>query len=114
MRLYQTPNLLIELSATATISAPTPLDAKWKATNLITELGRRTSGNNFRPVVSDTGTRGSFESCYKTSNNELSAEGNKMVITIDLGKEMFVHTIVLVQDLYQGESYSHIDTNQYV
>ena len=37
-----------------------------------------------------------------------------MVITIDLGMKMFVHTVVLVQDLYNGEARSHTNTNQYV
>ena len=50
------------------ISAPSPLDLKWSATNLITNLQSRTSGNNLKPIIDSSVGVASYESCYKTSD----------------------------------------------
>ena len=54
LRLYQTPNLL-QVIDDIKITAPPPKATKWAATNLIRNLGSRTSGNeafNGRPYIS--------------------------------------------------------------
>ena len=54
LRLYQTPNLL-QVIDDINITAPPPKATKWAATNLIRNLGSRTSGNeasNGRPYIS--------------------------------------------------------------
>ena len=66
LRLYQTPNLMVELPVS--ISAPSPIESKWSATNLITNLQSRTSGNDLKPIINSSGGVASYESCYKTSD----------------------------------------------
>ena len=51
LRLYQTPNLIQELEGAVLISAPAPIDPIWAATNLITNLAIRSSGNNLYPLI---------------------------------------------------------------
>ena len=79
---------------------------------MITNYGSRTSGNNYTPIIDWSGNAASFESCFKTSNTQLSVDGDRLVITIDLTQEMFVHAILLVQDVYNGAFPSdHTNTN---
>ena len=78
------------------ISAPSPKQTKWAATNLITNLSSRTSGNNYPPLLDSSGNTASYESCFKTTSNQLSGFGDKMVITVDLSQEVFVHSILAV------------------
>ena len=65
-----------ELEGEATISAPTPKDPQWAATNLITNLENRTSGNNIKPLIDWESNEASYESCYKTTNVELGPLGD--------------------------------------
>lgn len=102
LRLYQTPNLLLEFEGLTTISAPDPKTAQWKASNLIYHLASRTSGNSFLPLIDKASNRASYESCYKTSHVELGPLGDKMVITINLSKPFFIHSLLVVQDLFDG------------
>ena len=83
LRIYQTPNLMMLLDVK--ISAPSPKAPEYIATNLITNLESRTSGNNKFPFIDSLGNKANFKSCFKTTDAELSADGDKMVITIDLG-----------------------------
>ena len=79
---------------------------------MIENLGTRTSGNNLAPLIDASSNTASFESCFKTSHAQLSALGNKLTITVNLTKEMFVHAILLVQDVYFGHKPSqHTNTN---
>jgi len=97
MRLYQTPNLLELLSGSVSIvTAPDPKDAKWRATNLITNLSRRTSGNNLEPLIDYVPNDATFESCFKTTQVEMAATSHKFVFTLDLSDKYFVHAILVV------------------
>ena len=58
------------------ISAPSPKAQEWSATNLITNLQSRTSGNNMSPFIDSLGNTANFESCFKTTDAELSADGD--------------------------------------
>ena len=68
VRIYQTPNLIQELEGTVLISAPGPKNLRFVATNLITNLDNRTSGNEFRPLIDNDSNRASYDSCFKTTN----------------------------------------------
>ena len=88
LRLYQTPNALLEFLGVATVSAPPSL-VGFEADNLITNPSSRTSGNNLKPLIDSAGNRAAYESCYKTTDAELAPLGDVMVITIDFGKSIF-------------------------
>ena len=84
------------------------------AINLITNLSSRSSGNNQNAIIDTSGTRAGYESCYKTTSVELGPEGDKLIITINLGRIAFVHSLIAVQDLYNGYALTdHLDTSEY-
>ena len=85
-----------------TISAPVPTDANWAATNLITNFTSRTAGNNDNPLIDWAGNKATWNSCFKTGAAQLSVEGNKLVINVDLKKSYFQHAVLVVQDLFNG------------
>ena len=96
VRLYQTPNLVQELEGQVTISAPAPISPKWVPTNLITHLDSRTSGNNKRPLINSASNRASYESCYKSSNVQLFPLGDKLEITLNMGRPFIIHCFLMV------------------
>ena len=96
LRLYQTPNLLTTYEGTVTISAPAPSDSRWAATNLITHLDNRSSGTRLRPYIDWSKNSATYDSCYKTTNAQLGPEGDTMVVSINLGKPVFVHAVLVV------------------
>lgn len=96
MRVFQIPNLLQVLEGIATISAPTPKSTQYKATNLITHLDSRTSGNGLSPLIDQASNRAPYDSCYRTTEVQLGPLGHKMIITIDLGKPHLVHALLVV------------------
>ena len=108
------PNLLQTFPGLVTINAPVPKDSKWAAENLIENLSFRTSGDGYKPLI-DIDNRASFESCYKTTQDELSAHGNMMIITLDLQNPMFVHAVLIIQDLFSHHRpEDHKNSNQYL
>ena len=110
------PNLLYKFKdRIKIISAPDPKDSKYSANNLINYLGRRSSGNNQIPLKNWNGQRSEHESCYKTTDVQLKPDGHKMVIKIDLGKILFVHCLLVLQDLFKGLYPStHSKTNEFL
>ena len=75
----------------------------YAANNLITNLSQRTSGNNLKPLINKNGDEATFESCYRTTDEELAPLSHKFVMTIDLAKSFFIHCFLVVQDLYGGK-----------
>ena len=116
LRVYQVPNLLNMFKKTIKIiSAPDPKEDKYKANEIIDNLTRRSSGNNLKALETWAGKRSEFESCFKTTDVQLGPIGHKMVITIDLGKILFVHCLLVVQDLFDGLfPNAHINTNEFL
>ena len=104
LRLYQTPNLL-QVIDDIKITAPPPLAPQWAARNLITNLDNRTSGNKSAKPYIGKNVLALYDSCYHTSNVELSSLGDIMEITIDLGQIVFQHAILIVQYLRNGAHY---------
>jgi len=49
-----------------------------------------------------SGIRAAYQSCYKTSNIELAAEGHILKVVINLGEPLFIHSVLVVQDLFTG------------
>ena len=91
-----------EFLADVSISAPDPSNNFFPATNLITNLVSRTSGNNLKPMINSLGNRATYESCYKTSYVQLEPLDNKLEITINFGAPYFMHCILMVQDVFEG------------
>lgn len=91
------------------ISAPTAKSNDFEATNLITHLDSRTSGNNLKPQLDQIGTRATYNSCYKTTEVQLGPLGNKMIITINLGKPFLVHAMLVIQDLYTNDKLQNLE-----
>jgi len=56
--------------------------------------------------VDDAGSAGTHKSCFMTGQAQLSSNGHKLEITINLGAVYFLHSILVVQDLWDGW---HID-----
>ena len=96
VRLYQTPNIIQVLEGQVTISAPASINANEVATNLITNLNSRSSGNGFYPIINSAGDRSTDSSCYRTSEMTLSAHGDILEITINLSKPFMIHCFLLV------------------
>ena len=93
--------------------APPPKSSEYAASNLISNLDNRSSGNDLFPKNSPT-TSASHHSCYKTTDAELSLTGNILEITFDLGASYFQHVVVIVQDLYAGLNHiTHSNINEY-
>ena len=74
-------------------------DSKWAASNLLSNLSTRTSGNDLEAVIGLNKSLASFESCFKTTDVELASADHKLVLTFDLTQTLFVHAILLVEDL---------------
>ena len=103
LRLYQTPNILYTLAYTtpATISAPLPKESKYSATNLVTHLNNRSQERDTYPKTSWIGTEWTeVLSCYVTTETELTQEGHKLEITVDLGQSYFQHAILFVNGIF--------------
>ena len=114
-RLYQTPNLLQELSGTVTVTGPTPISASYPVTNLINYLDKRPCGNNRFPIIDAYGNKESYQTCYKTSNAELSTLNDTLVISFNLGSTYFLHAILIVADVYaEDEPSEHTNKNEWV
>ena len=100
MRAYETPNLLALTGITATITSDTssPIDDDNTATNLLTNLGNRSAGNNLQPIIDLNATLAGYNSCFKVSQ----APSNLMVLGVDLGEPLFVHGILIAEDVRGG------------
>ena len=53
------------------------------------------------PILDSVGTHASYFSCFAT--DKASMGGNEMVLTFDLGKSYFVHSVLYTADIW-GES----------
>jgi len=114
IRVYQSPNLLQHFQGKVTVSAPAPKAPEFAATNLITNLDSRSSGNNNRPLIDVFGNRATYQPCFKTTNVELGPEGHIQVLGFDLSETVFMHAILLVQDFFTGRRASdHTNQNEF-
>lgn len=81
--------MLKELQGTVKVSAPASISSKWSAENLIQNLEIRSSGFDLKPLLDASGTKASYDSCYKTNNVKLAALDHIMVLTFNLGRPLF-------------------------
>ena len=84
IRVYQSPNLLQHFQGNVTVSAPPPKAPEFAATNLITNLDSRSSGNNLKPLIDLSGNRAAYQPCFKTTHVELGPDGHIQVLGFDL------------------------------
>lgn len=70
------------------------------ATNLVTNLDNRSSGNGIQPCNDALGNFATYESCFVTTDVQLSMTGMQYVLGIDHKESYFQHAVLLVQDLY--------------
>ena len=68
LKAYQVPNLLQVLPVGIT-SDTSPSLTGYEAVNLIRNLSDRSCGNNFKPNLDEFGTKGMYESCFKTTES---------------------------------------------
>ena len=94
--------MLQHFQGNVTVSAPAPKAPEFAATNLITNLDSRSSGNNLKPLIDLSGNRAAYQPCFKTTHVELGPEGHIQILGFDLSETVFMHAILLVQDLFSG------------
>ena len=94
LKAYETPNLIslngVSITSDTSISLPS-----FEAVNLIQNLETRSSGNNYYPKNS-LGNLVTYESCFKTTQNELAANDHQLVLGLDFGRSFFQHAILIV------------------
>ena len=96
------------------MSAPPPKAPEFAATNLITNLDSRSSGNGLEPLVDLGGNRAAYQPCFKTTHVELGPNGHMHVLGFDLSETVFMHAILLVQDFFSGYMASqHTNQNEF-
>ena len=77
------------------------------AENLIYNLYNRSGRIEWRPLKNLASDEAEYHSCYATNNSRLMPLGNKMVVTINLSKPLFVHCVLVVQDLFGATNYEN-------
>ena len=88
--------MLQHFQGNVTVSAPPPKAPEFAATNLITNLDSRSSGNNLKPLIDLSGNRAAYQPCFKTTHVELGPKGHMHVLGFDLSETVFMHAILLV------------------
>ena len=96
LRVYQMPNLLMELSPSITPNTSQPKASDLSALNLITNLSSRTCDNLLPPITSSagplsSGTTGSHKSCFMATDVELV--NDLFVFGLDFKQSVFQHAI---------------------
>ena len=89
VKAYQVPNLLQALPSVVITSDTSPsTDSNTTATNLITNVGNRSSNFNYPIATVDSGLA-SYYSCYKVTEVEISPTGHIFKLGFDLGDIYF-------------------------
>ena len=66
------------------------------------------------PIIDETGeTDDDIQSCFVTTNEQLSADNHQFILGLDLQSSYFQHAIVLVHDFYDGLWYEYNETNNF-
>ena len=113
MRVYQTPNLLQKIDyvyMTARTSSGLP---GFSADNLLMFLEQRSCGNGQRAVLNEKGTVADYESCFKTNEKIMKQDesGDFLVIGVDLGSEHTISSILIVEDMREGNAWTRSEND---
>lgn len=92
------PNLLQVYNARITEDTSASLKG-FEAINLTRNLAARTCNDEYSPLLDQWGTRGFYNSCFKTTESQLWLTGHHLTLGIDLGTSVTVHAILLVEEV---------------